>query len=118
MKFLPLFFLCLGCVDVRPISRVEYGRNDFVPHGGRDINASYAFGEVGAHIPIGPVSFDAMVGPQGAWTDETEPEAGLNLNPRVMWFFDKDSYVHLELDATLYDHENNLFTFFAVEKVW
>lgn len=107
-------------VDVRPITRSEYGRNTFYSTSPRsDFTTEYGYVEGGARVQIEKASIDLMVGPQAAWSDSQDPTAGANVNPRFFYFFDKDTFLHLETDITFYEGgSENMFTLFAIEKVW
>lgn len=116
--FLAIVLLLSSCGYVRPITRSEYGRNtsNFSSH---EFTTEYSYLEAGARVEFRGIAVDALLGPQLSWSTETDPEPSLNLNPRLFWFFDKDSFLHLETDLSLYEKgDSNLFTLFAIERTW
>lgn len=110
----------LGCISaVRPVSRTEYGRNDFLGRKGPDTTAQYVQGEAGARFETeSPLTVDVLSGTQAVWADDGDVLYGPNINPRVFWFFDESTYLHAEVDATLLDGETNVFLFAAIERIW
>ena len=99
------------------ISRIEHGRSDiFLPD--INLNNQYVFVEHGIRLQKEDISLDLMVGPIAQWSDNQDYEIGTNINPRIFWFFDKSSFLHLEADFSIYDDYESVFTFLALEKVW
>lgn len=120
-RLLPLALAC-GCADLRvaPVTRVEYGRNTWDPNSTTSLTVESAQAQAGAVLHVGErLAIGLLAGPAAAW-DDAQPHvyAGVNLNPRVFYFFDKRTFVHLEVDVSLYDGSANTYVLFAVEKEW